>query len=112
MWHVLVRTKVCMCWWRNLQGRRNLAGLGVDGRIILKWIWDRTETGDGLLSARYETCGSVKLRLFLYWLRKYKLLEDWLVCNYCHLSLPTELSFRRCLWRFCLSAVGVCSDDV
>ena len=43
MWHMLVRTKVRRCFWGNLQGRRHLAGLGIDGRIILKWIWHRTD---------------------------------------------------------------------
>jgi hypothetical protein len=35
----------------------------------------------GCCSHGTETCGSVKLGLFLNWLRKYKLLEDWLVCS-------------------------------
>jgi hypothetical protein len=49
-------------WWGNLKGRNHLENLGVDGRIILKWvlkkwggkvwsrlIWLRIGTGGGLL---------------------------------------------------------------
>ena len=49
-------------WWGNLRERDHLGGLGVDGRIILKWIfrkwdvavwtglmWLRIGTGGGLL---------------------------------------------------------------
>ena len=41
-----------------------------------------------------ETCGSVKLRLFLDWLRKRKLREDCLAWSCCHLSLTTA----TCRW--------------
>jgi hypothetical protein len=49
-------------WWENLRERVNWGGLGIDGRIILGWIfrkwdvgvwtglsWLRIETGDGQL---------------------------------------------------------------
>ena len=38
-------------WWGELMERDQLEGLGVDGRVILKWIfkaWDR-ELWDGLV---------------------------------------------------------------
>jgi hypothetical protein len=25
-------------WWRNLQARNHLEDLGIDGRIVIKWI--------------------------------------------------------------------------
>jgi hypothetical protein len=28
-------------WWGNLRGRDHLEDLGVDGRIMLKWIFNR-----------------------------------------------------------------------
>jgi hypothetical protein len=30
-------------WWGNLKERYDLEGLGVDGKIILKWILNSTE---------------------------------------------------------------------
>ena len=44
MWHVWGRTEVCSgFWWGNLRERNHLEDSGIDGRIILKWIfgkWD------------------------------------------------------------------------
>ena len=50
------------CWWGDLRGKDHLEDTGVDGRIILRWIfrkwgvmawtrsiWLRTETGGGHL---------------------------------------------------------------
>ena len=45
MWHVWWRGEVHLgFWWRNLRKYTTWEYLGVDGRIILKWIfekWDR-----------------------------------------------------------------------
>jgi hypothetical protein len=55
MWHVWgieeVHTGV---WWRNLRERRHLEALGVDGSIILKWI--------------FKNCDGEE-RIVLIWLR-------------------------------------------
>jgi hypothetical protein len=32
-------------WWRNLRERDNLGDTGVDGRIILRWIFRRRDVG-------------------------------------------------------------------
>ena len=40
MWHALGTEEVhTVIWWRNLRERDHLEDLGVDGRIILKWIF-------------------------------------------------------------------------
>ena len=40
MWHVWGRGEVYTgLWWGNLKERDHLEGLGVDGRIILRWIY-------------------------------------------------------------------------
>jgi hypothetical protein len=41
-WHILGRRGLHTgVWWRNLQKRDHLEDLGIDGRIILKWILNR-----------------------------------------------------------------------
>jgi hypothetical protein len=41
MWHVWGRGEVdAALWWGNLEERDHLEDLGIDGRIILKWMWD------------------------------------------------------------------------
>jgi len=44
MWHLWERGEVCTgFWWGNLRERDHLGDPGLDGRIILKWIfgkWD------------------------------------------------------------------------
>jgi len=51
-------------WWEELMERGHLEGLGLDGRIILKWIfktWDR-EAWTGMLWLEIGTDGR-RLRL-------------------------------------------------
>jgi len=40
MWHVWGRREGHGFWWRNLLERDDIEGLEVDGRIILKWIFE------------------------------------------------------------------------
>jgi len=35
-------------WWRNLRGREHLEYPGVDGRIILRWIFRKWDVGLGM----------------------------------------------------------------
>jgi hypothetical protein len=35
-------------WWENLRGRDHLEDQGIDGRIILRWIFRKWEGGHGL----------------------------------------------------------------
>jgi hypothetical protein len=42
MWHVWVRGEVHTgFWWVVLKARNHFEGLGVDGKIILKWIFKK-----------------------------------------------------------------------
>ena len=58
-------------WCGNLRKRDHLEEIGVDGRIILKWIFknwdwiDLAQTGTGCYECSDETLGSVKRREFL-----------------------------------------------
>jgi hypothetical protein len=46
MWHVWGREEVYTeLWWGNLRGEDHLENTGVDGRIILKWIFERLGAG-------------------------------------------------------------------
>jgi hypothetical protein len=44
MWHVWRKGEVCRrCWWGNQRERDHWGDQGVDGRIILKWIFRKWE---------------------------------------------------------------------
>jgi hypothetical protein len=58
MWHVWGRGEMHMDFWgRNLRGRDELKGLGIDRRIILKWIFKKLGGGawTGLIWLRIRT---------------------------------------------------------
>jgi hypothetical protein len=46
-------------WWGNLKVRDNLGDQGVDGRIILRWIFRKSDVGarTGSIWVRKETVG-------------------------------------------------------
>ena len=45
----MVREEVCTgFWWGNLRGKDHLEVPGVDGRIILRWIFRMLDVGHGL----------------------------------------------------------------
>ena len=49
MWRVWERGEACAgIWWRNLRERDHWGGLGVDGRIILRWIFRKWDGRHGL----------------------------------------------------------------
>jgi len=69
-------------WWGNMREGDHLGGPGVNGRIILGWIfrkwdvgvwtgssWLRIGTGGGTCECGNEPSGSIKCREFLDWLR-------------------------------------------
>jgi len=60
MWHVWKTGKLHKgIWWGDLKGRDHLEDLGVDKRLITKWIfkkWDG-EARTGLISFRIGTGG-------------------------------------------------------
>jgi len=35
-------------WWENLRDRVHLENLGIDGRIIFRWIFRKWDVGNGL----------------------------------------------------------------
>ena len=61
MWHIWETEEVLV---RRTEGKRQLARLGVDGTIIIKWtglIWLRTGARGRLLRKRYLTFGFLKI---------------------------------------------------
>jgi len=61
-------------WWGNLRGSDHLEDLGVDGRIILKWIFKNLDGGldwidlaqvAGSCECGNESLGSIKFEAFL-----------------------------------------------
>jgi len=69
-------------WWGNLGERDQLGYPGVEGRIILKWIFDKWDgeawtgllwlrigTGGGCFECGNEHYGTIKCGEFLDWLR-------------------------------------------
>jgi len=48
-------------WWGNLRVRDHLEDPGVDGRIILRWIFRKREGGHGLVLMwlRIRACGGL-----------------------------------------------------
>ena len=80
MWHLRRRGNVHTGFWReNLKEGDHLEDADIDGRVILKWIfekwnggtwtgfiWFRIEESDGLLWIRYRTFGFSKMRGIYY----------------------------------------------
>ena len=69
-------------WWENLRERDHMKEAGVDGTIILRWIFRKWDVGRGLdrggsgygqvagtCECGNEPSGSVKCGKFLDWLR-------------------------------------------
>jgi hypothetical protein len=59
-WRVWGRKEGCIwCWWGNVRERDHWGDPGVDGRIILEWIFRKWDVGvrTGLSWLRIETCG-------------------------------------------------------
>jgi hypothetical protein len=66
-------------WWGNLRKRIYLEDLGVDGRIILKWVFRKWDGGMDWIDLAHdrdrwrtvvnEPLGSIKFGEFLYYLR-------------------------------------------
>jgi len=49
MQHVWDRKEVYIgFWWKNLRERDHLEALGIDGRIILRWMFRKLDGGKGL----------------------------------------------------------------
>jgi len=83
------RREACIeLWWGNLGERDHWRDTGVDGRIILRWIfkkwdvrvwtgssWLRIGTGGGHFECANETSGYIKCGEFLDWLRTGYLLK-------------------------------------
>jgi hypothetical protein len=60
MWRILGRGEVCTgFWWGSLREEDHLGDPGVDGRIILRWIFRRWEgvVGTGWSGLRIGTGG-------------------------------------------------------
>jgi len=83
------RAEACRwLWWGNLRDTDHLEDPGVDGKVILRWIfrkWDvgvwtessclRIGTGGGTCECGNEPLGSIKCGEFLDWLRTCWLLK-------------------------------------
>ena len=52
-------------WWGNLKQRDHLEDQGVDGRIILRWIFRKWDEVEGTCKSNNETSGSIKCGEFL-----------------------------------------------
>jgi hypothetical protein len=61
MWHLWGRWEVPLgFWWENPRERDHFEGIGVDGRIILKWIFKKLdEAWTGLVCLSIGTRGGL-----------------------------------------------------